>query len=192
MCKHSLQLVFLFVVLTAVPAFAQEPEQTLTTNTANATIVLGVTEVSLIKASSNIINLQLKQREAGQSIETMATDSAARLLISSVISTSNPRTLTAKITTGTVPTGTTLELQAQQPNPNFVGLPGLFTPSIPLDGTDKPFITNIETCYSGTGLSDGYPLKFNYTLNTNLSTYGALRATAGTQIVVTFTLTAAL
>jgi hypothetical protein len=169
---------------------AKAQEQSLTTNTATATVVLGVTEVSLVKASSGIINLQLKQRDAGQSIETNASDSTARLLISSVISTSNPRILTAKISSGTVPSGTQLELTAMQPNPNFVGLPGTYTSPIPLDETDKPFVTNIESCYSGTGLSDGYPLRFTYTLNTNPATYSSLRASSGTQIVVMFTLTA--
>lgn len=190
MFKKIAHIGFLLGMLTTgLNVYAQE--QTLTTNTANATVVLGVTEVSLIKASTAIINLQLKQRDAGESIETFASDSTARLLISSVISTSNPRTLTAKISSGTVPSGTLLELMAMQPNPNFVGVPGNFTSQIALDGTDKPFVTNIETCFSGTGLSDGYPLKFNYTLNANPATYGAIRATSGTQIVITFTLTAA-
>ncbi|HET9571268.1 MAG TPA: hypothetical protein VFP20_07680 [Bacteroidales bacterium] len=160
-------------------------------NTASTTVVLGVSEVSLLKTSADIVNLKLVQQEAGLSIGTNASDSTARLLISSVISTSTPRTLTAKITAGTVPSGTFLMLVALQPNSNFVGKTGTLASSSILDETDKAIITNIETCYSGTGSADGYPLKFIYGLNSDPSTYGSLRASLGTQIVVTLTLTAA-
>jgi hypothetical protein len=161
-------------------------------NTATATLTLGVTEVSLIKVSAGVINLQLNRREAGLPVETSKSDSTARLLISSVISTSAARTLSAKISAGSLPASTHLELVAMQPNVNFAGTPGALALPITLDATDKPIVTGIETCYSGTGPSDGYPLKFVYALDTNASNYGSLRATTGTQVIVTFTLTAAL
>jgi hypothetical protein len=159
-------------------------------NSATATVILGVSEVSLIKTSADVINLQLKQQDAGLSVEASASDSTARMLISSVISTSQNRTLSAKITAGTVPAGTHLELSALQPNANFVGDPGKFNSPTILDGTDKPIITDIASCYSGTAATDGYMLKFSYALDLNPTTYGALRASLGTQVVVTFTLTA--
>jgi hypothetical protein len=157
-------------------------------NTATATVTLGVTEVSLLKASENPINLQLNQQEAGMSIESSKSDSTARMLISSVISTSSPRTMTARITGGSVPTGTRLDLVALQPNTNFVGGYGIFSAQITLDETDKPVLTDIASCYSGTGVEDGYPLKFTYALDVNPATYSAIRASSGTQVVVTFTL----
>jgi hypothetical protein len=125
-------------------------------------------------------------------IETSKSDSTARLLLSSVISTSSPRTLTARISGGTIPSGTNLALSAMQPNTNFVGSAGIFAAPILLDDTDKPIITDIETCYSGTGISDGYPLRFTYSLDINSASYSTLRATTGTQVVVTLTLSAAL
>lgn len=158
-------------------------------NTATTTLSLGVTEVSLLRLTDGLINLQLNQQKAGLSLEASKSDSTARLLISSVISNS-PRVLTAKISAGTVPTGSHLELVATQPNQNFVGSTGTLSSSIILDGTDKPFVTEISTCYSGTGSTDGYPLKFTYALDVNASSYGNLRATMGTQIIVMFTLTA--
>jgi hypothetical protein len=160
------------------------------TNVATNTLSLGIPEVALLKSSSGIINLTLTQREAGLPIETSKADSTARLRISSVI-TSSPRTLSAKITSGTVPTGTTLKLQVRQPNVSFVGTSGTMGAEVVLDNTDRPLVTGIGTCYSGTAASDGFPLKFTYSLDTNPATYGQLRATAGVQIVVTLTLTAA-
>lgn len=160
------------------------------TNTASTNLSLGISEVSLLKSSSGVISLQLNQRNAGQSVETSKSDSTARLLVSSVI-TSAARTLTAKISDGIVPTGTILQLVAQQPNSNFVGSPGTLQPAITLDNTDKSLVTGISTCYSGTGASDGYPLKFTFALNSNTATYANLRATTSTSITVKLTLTAA-
>lgn len=161
------------------------------TNVASNTLTLGVPEVSLLKSSSGVINLTLTQREAGLPIETSKSDSTARLLISSVI-TATPRTLSAKITSGSVPAGTMLKLQVKQPNSSFVGSTyGTMGEEVTLDATDRPLVTGIQTCYSGTGSTDGYPLRFTYSLNTDPSSYGLLRATAGSQIVVTLTLTAA-
>lgn len=191
--KFFLYNLLLFWTAISFQSKAQEgTEISSSSNSATATIVLGVSEVSLIKTSSDVINLQLNQQDAGMSVQTSVSDSTARMLISSVISTSQMRTLSAKITAGTVPTGTHLSLSALQPNANFAGGPGVFASATELDATDKPIISDIATCFSGTGPTDGYMLKFNYSLDLNPATYGALRATMGTQIVVTFTLTAAL
>ena len=183
----KIALPLLLWMLLLFPATAQT---SIVSNTATTTLTLGVTEVSLLRLTDGVINLQLNQRDAGLSLETSKSDSTARLLISSVISNS-PRVLTAKISAGTVPTGSHLELVAILPNQNFVGSIGTLASPITLDGTDKPFVTEIATCYSGTGSTDGYPLKFTYALDMNASSYGNLRATMGTQVIVMFTLTAA-
>jgi hypothetical protein len=162
------------------------------TNTATTSLTLGISEVSLIRSTGGVVSLQLLQRDAGLSVETSKSDSTARILISSVI-TSASRTLSARITSGTVPTGTHLDLVAQQKNANFVGSGGTLASKITLDATDRPIITGIQTCYSGTAASDGYPLKFTFALDPSSATYGNLRATTsgGVSITVTLTLTAA-
>jgi len=159
-------------------------------NTASSTLVLGVTEVSLIKANDGVVNLQLNQREAGMSIEASKSDSTGRLLISCVISSDSRRQLSAQVTSGTVPEGTRLQLAVLPPNANFIGEYGTLVSSVPIGTVDVPVVTNIATCYSGTEPTDGYPLKFMYTLD-NEASYGSIRAKPGEQVVVTFTLTAA-
>jgi hypothetical protein len=188
--KQTILVIFCAILLNSFSSYAEDVPTTSATNSSSTTITLGISEVSLIKVSSDIINLQLNQQDAGLSVETSTSDSTARLLMSSVISSSMTRSLSAAITAGTVPAGTHLELSALQPNSNFAGETGTFIAPTTLDGTNRPIITNIASCYSGKGASDGYPLKFSYTLDVNPATYGILRATAGTQIVVTFTLTA--
>ena len=158
------------------------------TNVATSTLTLGVPEVALLKTSTGVISLSLVHQNAGQSVTPSASDSTARLLISSVI-TSATRTLSAKITTGSVPTGTLLKLFALTPDANFVGTSGTLGSQITLDATDRPIVTGIGTCYSGTSTTNGYPLVFTFALDA--SAYASLRATTGTQIVVTLTLTAA-
>lgn len=160
------------------------------TNVATSTLTLGVPEVSLLRTSSGIITLTLSQRGAGESIDLYKSDSTARILISSVI-TSATRMLSAKITAGTVPSGAQLQLVAKSPNASFVGTSGTLGSPVTLDATDRNIITGIGTCYSGTGASDGYPLKFIFGIDLNSANYGSLRATTGVQIVVTLTLTAA-
>jgi len=160
------------------------------TNVSTSTISLGIPEVSLLKTSTGVINLSLLQRNAGQSIETSKSDSTTRLLLSSVIRTTN-RTLSAKITTGTIPTGTILKLIAKQPNASFIGSASTIGAEVTLDATDRAVITNIGTCYTGTAASDGFPLRFTYALDSNTATYGALRANSGVTIIVTLTMTAA-
>lgn len=156
-------------------------------NQAVANLTLGVTEVSLLKVNSGVISLLLNQRDAGMSIETSNADSTARLIVSSLIS-SVPRTLTAHISSGAVPQGTYLMLAALIPNSTFVGSWGSLGTPIILDETDRPFVTNIESCYSGTTASDGYPLKFIFGLDLNTSAYGLIRATVGNSVTVTLTL----
>ncbi len=156
-------------------------------NQAVANLSLGVTEVSLLKINSGVISLLLNQRDAGMSIETSNADSSARLIVSSLIS-SVPRTLTAHISSGAVPQGTYLMLAAQIPNSTFVGSWGSLGAPINLDETDRPIVTNIESCYSGTTAFDGYPLKFIFGLDLNTTSYGLIRATVGSSVTVTLTL----
>lgn len=187
---------FISTLILAISCFqtmAQDAEQiepiNPAKNTASSTLVLGVTEVSLIKANDGVVNLQLNQREAGMSIETNKSDSTGRLLISCVISNDTRRQLSAQITSGNIPDGTQLQLVALPPNANFVGEYGTLSSPMPIGAVDVPIVTNIATCYSGTEPTDGYPLKFMYTLD-NESSYGSIRAKPGEQVVVTFTLTA--
>lgn len=156
-------------------------------NKAVANLSLGITEVSLLKINSGVISLMLNQRDAGLSIETSNADSSARLVVSSLIS-SVPRTLTARISSGVVLPGTSLMLAALIPNTNFVGAWGTLSTPVILDETDRPIVTNVASCYSGTTASDGYPLKFIFALDANTSSYGLIRASVGSSVTVTLTL----
>lgn len=184
MKKDLFSVLLIFFVTTAINFVSAQ------SNEAVADLTLGVSEVSLIKVSTGVVSLQLKQRDAGLSLESQTSDSTTRLLISSVVS-EQPRTLSARISDGVIPPGTQIQLSALPPNVNFVGTAGMFSNPIVLNETDNTFVTQIMTCYSGTDLSDGYPLKFSFSLDTNPTTYGSIRATTSNSISVTITLTEA-
>jgi hypothetical protein len=153
---------------------------------------LGMPELNLLSSTSPTISLVLTTAVAGQAVQASKSDSTARLKISSVISANQTRTLSAKVTTGSVPGGTTLRLRAQDPNTNFGGTKGTLVGSnVTLStGSDATIVSGIGSCYSGTGADDGFVLKYTWGLNDPASTYGLVRASAGASVTVTLTLSA--
>lgn len=154
-------------------------------------ITLGMPEVSMLKSNVYAVNLTLSPTTAGNAVVSNVSDSTARVLISSVVTGEETRTMTAKITTGTVPSGTELKLMAKAPNTNFVGTAGTYQSTVVLNTTDdKSIITGIGTCYSGTSEDDGYVMKYTYGLPSTSTDYALIRASSGEQLTVTLTLTA--
>jgi hypothetical protein len=155
---------------------------------------LGMPELNLLNSASAAINLVLTTTVAGQAVKSFVADSTARLKISSIVAGSLTRTLSAQVTTGTIPAGTTLKLRAQTPNTNFGGTPGTLVGSdVTLStGSGASIITGIGSCYSGTIADDGYKLKYTWGLDNPAATYGLIRASNGSAVTVTLTLSAGL
>lgn len=152
---------------------------------------LGMPEVNLLSSASATINLQLTTAVAGEAVQSSKSDSTARVKISSVVAGNSTRNLTAKVTTGAIPPGTTLKLGAKDPNSNFGGTKGTLFLNVQLSGgSDANIVTNIGSCFSGTTASDGYVLKYTWGLDNPATNYGAIRASTGTAITVTLTLSA--
>ncbi|HEY5510301.1 MAG TPA: hypothetical protein VIK10_04655 [Prolixibacteraceae bacterium] len=160
------------------------------TNAATNGLSLGLPELNLLSSASTSINLQLTTAVAGAAVKSSISDSTARVKISSVVAAAATRKISAKVT-GTIPGGTKLLLRALNPNSNFGGNMGnLIGSDVQLSTSDADIVTNIGSCYSSTGSDDGYVLKYTWGLNNPASTYGDVRATSGTAITVTLTLSA--
>ena len=162
---------------------------------ATNSLSLGMPEINLLSSISGAVNLQLTTAVAGEAVASSATDQTARVKISSVVSGTQTRTLSAKVTTGSVPAGTTLQLMALAPNASFGGTPGTLIGSDVTLSTesDASIITGIGSCYSGTTADDGYVLKYTWGLDNPAATYGNIRAVSGgTSVTVTLTLSAGL
>lgn len=162
------------------------------TNVATNNLSLGLPELNLIASSASTINLQLTTTTAGQAVEASKSDSSTYVQISSVVSSTQTRSLSAEITNGVVPAGTKLSLVAQSPNANFAGTGGTLGSQVLLSSSSADIVTLIGSCYSGVTSTDGYRLKYTWGLDNPASTYGAIRATAGASIVVTITLSAGI
>ena len=165
-----------------------------TTNSSSNTLSLGLQEVSMIHGSTSPVNLTLTPQSAGMAVKPFVSDSSARVLTSSVITGTNTRTMSV-VFTGTLPGGTYLTLQAKEPNASFIGekgtIGGLATYTTS-GGASQDIISEIGTCYSGTGAGDGYVLKYTFGISASTENYGDIRAVGGQSVTATFTLTAAI
>ena len=159
--------------------------------TATNEISLGMPEVLLLASNSAPVNLVLSPQSAGNAVSSSVSSSAARVLISSVVSGTQTRTMSAKVTTGEVPAGTLLKLEALAPNVNFVGTAGTLGAEVTLNSeTDMQIISGIGTCYSGTSSDDGYGLKYTCGIPASPEDYALIRASGGVSVTVTLTLSA--
>lgn len=175
-------LITALILLTSVESYCQGSNQ------ATNTISLGMPEVQLLKSTTPAINLTLSPGEAGMAVEESKSDESTRLLISSVISGEQTKILSAAVTSGAVPPGTFLRLIALTPNDNFVGTAGSYAAEVDLGSTAKNIITGIGTCYSGVGAEDGYKLRYTFGVITSAGSYELIRASVGTEVTVTLTL----
>jgi hypothetical protein len=155
------------------------------TNVATNTVSLTVNGSALLAIKTGTaISLSLSgATEAGGAIQTIAADSTTRLRISSLVNGANTRTISAKISA--LPVGADLILSAQAPTTAFASgasVQGTLLSNVTLATTDRPLITGIGTCWSGTTTDAGYAIKYTYKMQD-----GATVLT-GANVTVTYTL----
>lgn len=93
------------------------------------------------------------------------------------------RTITAQISSGSVPSGMTLKLTIT-PASGMMGTPGSNVSSLNLTSSPQVIISGIGSSYTGLGSGYGYNLKFELVI----SDYSQLRA-GNTNLSITFTIT---
>ncbi len=134
---------------------------------------------------SNAVGMSLAgAKAAGEEVMTSAENTDTRLRISSLVENGKTRTITASIAPALTTTGTTLEMQLLKTSM----LPALDNGGTPTgmkemtSGTPVDLVTGITTCWSGTGLTDGY------TIHYKLGKAAGAVALKSSNIVVTFTI----
>ena len=154
--------------------------------TATHSLNMGIPEVTLLTGTSSLIDLELTTTVAGTAISGGI--GTGYIQISSIIL-ATPRTITASV--AGVPAGTALAVTTVVPvNANQAGVVGTGTAGVSLvnNAGAATLVTGIGSCYTGTGLEDGYQL--NYSWNAGASgDYGSIVATAGVTALVTLTIT---
>lgn len=157
---------------------------------AGQNVTLNVPDYALIATNNAAVSMNLTTSTAGSEVAS-ATNSNLYVKISSRVPNNTKRTITARISNGTVPANTTLTLQSASCTTTHsggsLGFP-FFWP-VTLGSSDQLLVWNIGTCYTGTGSTDGYRMTFNWSV-ANSNNYQQL-ASGTSNITVVFTLTAA-
>ncbi|MDO9512425.1 MAG: hypothetical protein Q7J34_11750 [Bacteroidales bacterium] len=149
----------LAVILSVNASFAQD------TYFDSHTIGLEIPAVALIdiepEASKNInMAFSAIDLEAGNPIAASVLDATLWLNVTSIVGTAQTRKVTAEISAGTVPEGTTLAVEAAA-NAGFgEGTFGAPLGQITLSSTAGDLISGIGSCYTENGGSKGYNITY--------------------------------
>lgn len=156
---------------------------------------LGVPSVAILdleSANGTTLNMAPSAPvEAGNPVDfANQTSSDIWLNYSSIKSTSqNPtRDISVAITSGPVPNGVEIEVQASAYSGQGEGSMGNPAGNIALSATPQVIITGIGSCYTGDGVNNGHQLTYNLALSGNAGAYAQLDADAGNAIQVTYTI----
>jgi hypothetical protein len=158
---------------------------------ANRTVSFTLPEVVLLDiepGGSSSISLTLTVNpESGLPVSvTSATNSTLWINYSSCIPVGgNNRTITANVSSGTIPSGINIVLSAAAYSGIGEGTFGTSSGSINLSGTPQVIVSGIGGCYTGDGINNGHLL--NYSVN--VSSFQNLQHNQSTTLQVAFTLT---
>ena len=129
--------------------------------------------------------------DAGLALSFPVTNASIWLNYSSIIgsSTEASRNVTAQITSGTVPAGTSLKIAVATDSGNGDGLMGTPSAPIPLTNVAQNIITGIGSSYTGNGVNKGHNLQYTLDLLPSAGAYGLLDFDFNETLVITYTLT---
>lgn len=125
--------------------------------------------------------------EAGTALNS-ASSNNSWINYTSIIQSGSTYKITAAITGGTVPTGTELKTTAATYNGAGNGTFGVPTNEITLVSFAQDLVTGIGSSYTNDGVGNGHRLTYNWSIVNG--SYESLEATSGSDIVVTYTITA--
>ena len=157
-------------------------------------ITITIPEVALLDiepAGSNSITLgPSAPTEAGDPLDFSAsTNTSLWMNYSSIVgsSTEPSRDVTVAITSGTVPSGMSLTVEAAADAGNGGGNVGTPWAQVTLSSTAQTIVTGVGSCYTGDGVNNGHQLTYSLSLSAP-SNYGDLDFDDATTLTVTYTL----
>jgi hypothetical protein len=152
-------------------------------------VSINIPEVALvdIEGGATVTLTPSSPTEAGDALNfSTATNNSLWVNYSSVVASTKARTISAAITSGTVPTGLVIKVLAGTYSGAGKGNFGTATSQITLSGTGQSVITGIGSCYTGNGTSNGHNLTYNLELQ-SADSYSSL-VQDNTPITVTYTI----
>ena len=178
------------ITLTAILLTAAQNIFADDTNNGSHSISIQIPEVALLdlEGSSSITLAPTAPTEAGAAFDfSSATDNSIWVNYSSVVASGAHRSVTAAITSGSVPTGLLLKVAAASYSGSGKGTTGTTAGTVTLSATAQSVVTGIGSCYTGNGESNGHNLVYSLELN-SANDYDKL-VQDNTSITVTYTLT---
>lgn len=159
-------------------------------------VTINIPEVALLDiepaASTAITLAPAAPTEAGDPIDfSGATDNSLWINYSSIVgSTTEPtRKVTVAITSGTVPGGMLLKVQAGADAGNGDGTVGSAAGQLTLSGSAQDLVTGIGSCYTNTPENNGHQLTYVLELDGTGGSYANLDFDDATTLTITYTLT---
>ncbi len=182
-------LVLIVLLLTSQELIAQDDAG------GNSTVKITIPEVAIVDLESSTgknISLTINApQEAGLAVDmTEASDSSIWLNYSSVRSQSGEpnRSIYARITSGSVPSGLRLRVKAMDysgSGDGGLGRPGNANGRV-LNNSDKRVVKGIKTCYTGDGAGNGHQLI--YTLEFRNNQYSRIDFSESGAVTVLYTI----
>ncbi|MBN2775542.1 MAG: hypothetical protein JXR31_14900 [Prolixibacteraceae bacterium] len=133
------------------------------TNEDSHSISIQIPEVALLdlEGSTSITLAPTAPTEAGNPLDfSSATNSNIWVNYSSIVATGLTRSVSAAITTGSVPAGLTLKVTAGSFSGSGQGNTGSPASQITLSSSSQNVLTGIGSCYTGNGASNGHNLTY--------------------------------
>ncbi len=150
-----------------------------------------VANLGLISSTGQSINLKCQIPEnSGEAIIT-DTDSSLWLNYSSIVSsTDNKRSISAMISSGTLPDGLSLKVSASEDHGNGDGKIGTaVSNAVSLSKYNQIVVDNIGSGYTDNGANKGHQIFFSLMYDPSLNDYKKLRSDINTSVTVSFTFT---
>ena len=159
------------------------------------TVQITIPEVAILdleaSGGTSIVLAVTAPTEAGLPVSfANAVDSTVWINYSSIVgSTTEPsRTVSAKISAGTVPGGMLLKVTAAADAGNGDGTVGSSAGQITLSGSNQTVVSGIGSCYTGDGANNGHALYYALELNGAGGSYANIDFDDATTLTVLYTI----
>ncbi|MCB0734651.1 MAG: hypothetical protein KDC76_08720 [Bacteroidetes bacterium] len=188
MKRKLFTLAILGVAFTTI-ANAQDNE------TDDHTVQITIPEVAILDleaSSSTSITLAVEApTEAGLPVSfANAKDSSVWINYSSIVGSTSEasRTVSAKISSGTVPGGMLLKVTAASDAGNGDGTMGSSAGQITLSNTNQTVVSSIGSCYTGNGANNGHNLYYSLELDPTAGSYSDIDFDDATTLTIMYTI----
>ena len=156
------------------------------------TVSISIPEVAILDLEgSTKVSLSVEApTEAGEAVDfSNATDNSVWINYSSIVGTSETsRTVSAKISSNSVPDGMLLKVAASKDAGNGDGKIGTTAGQITLTSTDQKVVSSIGSCYTGDGAKSGHNLTYSLELDSKKGSYEKIDFDQDVVLTITYTI----